>query len=51
MRVIQLSQWFKAAKPNEEGSAADEAMVISEVREGQIAKVWYAPTAGNPPSH
>ena len=26
-----------------------ETIVISEVRDGHIAKVWYAPVAGGPP--
>jgi hypothetical protein len=28
-----------------------QAMLISEVREGQIVKVWYSPLAGGPPAH
>lgn len=28
-----------------------EALVISEVREGRISKVWYSPLSGGPPAH
>ncbi len=28
-----------------------QAMFISEVREGQIVKVWYSPLSGAPPAH
>jgi len=28
-----------------------QAMMISEVTEGRISKVWYAPISGGPPGH
>jgi hypothetical protein len=28
-----------------------QAMMISEVRDGRIVKVWYSPLVGGPPSH
>ncbi len=34
-----------------EGQPPMEAMVLSEVRDGRIVKVWYAPTAGGAPGH
>ena len=35
----------------DEAQAPMQAMVISEVREGRIAKVWYAPLSGGSPAH
>ncbi len=34
-----------------EAQAPMQAMVISEVREGRIAKVWYSPLAGDAAAH
>ena len=34
-----------------EAQAPMQAMVISEVREGRIAKIWYAPLSGGSPAH
>ena len=34
-----------------EGQAPMQAMVISEVQEGRIARVWYAPLGGSPHGH
>ena len=35
-----------------EGQPGMQAMVLSEVREGRISKVWYSPlAAGSPPAH
>jgi hypothetical protein len=34
-----------------EGQPGMQAMMISEVREGKILKVWYSPLAGGAPAH
>lgn len=34
-----------------EGMPAMEAMVVHEIREERIVKVWYSPISGGPPNH
>ncbi len=43
--VVDLQQISDADQP---GMQPLEAMVISEVREGRITKVWYSPLSANP---
>ncbi len=48
--VIDL-QSISSPDVAETGQPPMEAMVISEVRDGRITKVWYSPVSGGPPAH
>jgi hypothetical protein len=46
--VIDLQE-ISDGKLSTEGQPAMQAMVISEVREGRITKIWYSPLTDMPP--
>ena len=48
--VIDLQEIADEAISAQEQPAM-QAMIISEIREGRISKVWYSPLSGGPPAH